>query len=109
MRFLLWAFVLFTLQAGAATLERPAAKLENGWINPPRQARLRAYWWWLNGNVTSNAITRDLEEMKNKGFGGAVIFDADGSSQEGNDRAPHGPTFFSSDWRELFKHTVHEA
>ena len=57
----------------------PAGELEQGWTNPPRQARLRAYWWWLNGNVTKAAITRDLEEMKAKGFGGALICDADGS------------------------------
>ena len=83
--------------------------LETGWLNPPVQSRLRAYWWWLNGNVTKQAITRDLEEMKAKGFGGALICDADGSSQDGNARAPHGPTFFSPEWRELFKHTIKEA
>ena len=83
--------------------------LESGWSNPPREARLRAYWWWLNGNVTKEAITHDLEEMKARGFGGAVIMDADGSSQEGNARAPHGPTFFSTEWRQLYKHALHEA
>ena len=86
-----------------------AASLEDGWNNPPTQARLRAYWWWLNGNVTSNAITRDLEAMKAKGFGGAIICDADGASQDGNDKVPHGPAFFSPAWRGLFKHTLHEA
>ena len=69
--------------------------LETGWRNPPCEARLRAYWWWLNGNVTEQSITRDLEQMQAKGFGGAVLLDADGSSQDGNARAPHGPTFFS--------------
>ncbi len=83
--------------------------LEQDFNDPPRDARLRAYWWWLNGNVTREAITRDLEEMKAKGFGGALICDADGSSQEGNERAPHGPTFFSPEWRELYKHTLREA
>ena len=88
----------------------PAAdSLESGWANPPREARLRAYWWWLNGCVTREAITRDLEEMKAKGFGGALICDADGSSQRGNDRAPHGPTFLSPQWRELYKHALREA
>jgi hypothetical protein len=86
-----------------------ADALAAGWANPPTDARLRAYWWWLNGNVTSNAITRDLEEMKAKGFGGALICDADGSSQDGNARVPHGPTFFSPAWRELYKHTLREA
>jgi len=86
-----------------------ASTLEQDFNSPPRDARLRAYWWWINGNVTREAITRDLEEMKAKGFGGALICDADGSSQEGNDRAPHGPTFFSPEWRELYKHTLREA
>ncbi len=87
----------------------PFDPLVQGWENPPRDARLRAYWWWLNGNATAEAITRDLEEMKAKGFGGALICDADGSSQDGNDRAPHGPTFFTPEWRELYKHTLREA
>ncbi len=86
-----------------------AGALERGWEHPPTDARLRAYWWWLNGNVTAEAITRDLEQMKAKGFGGALICDADGSSQDGNQRVPHGPTFFSPKWRELYRHTLREA
>lgn len=86
-----------------------AATLESGWENPPNESRLRAYWWWLNGNVTKASITRDLEQMKAKGFGGALICDANGASQDGNDTVPHGPTFFSPEWRELYKHTLREA
>ena len=83
--------------------------LESGWENPPLNARLRAYWWWLNGNVTKASITRDLEEMKAKGFGGAVLFDANGATQDGNAAVPHGPTFFTPEWREPYKHTLREA
>jgi hypothetical protein len=88
---------------------RADSALDAGWQNPPNEARLRAYWWWLNGNVTKASITRDLEQMKAKGFGGAVIFDAGGASQDGNNNVPHGPTFFSAEWRELYKHTLREA
>jgi hypothetical protein len=88
---------------------RGEAALEEAWTNPPIQARLRAYWWWLNGNVTRQSIARDLEAMKAKGFGGAVLIDADGSSQEGNDPAPHGPTFFTPEWRELYKYALRKA
>ena len=45
-----------------------AASLEDLWNNPPTESRLRAYWWWLNGNVTKESITRDLEQMKAKGI-----------------------------------------
>ena len=86
---------------------RPA--LEAGWEHPPREARLRAYWWWLNGNVTANAITRDLEAMKAQGWGGALICDAGGSAQDGNARVPHGPDFFSPAWRALYRHALREA
>jgi hypothetical protein len=70
---------------------------------------VRAYWWWLNGNVTKEAITRDLEEMKAKGFGGALICDAGGASQDGNASVPHRPTFLSDAWRALFRHAIREA
>ncbi len=88
---------------------RAESALETGWDNPPNEARLRAYWWWLNGNVTKAAITHDLEQMKAKGFGGAVIVDADGSSQDGNAPVPHGPTFFTPEWRGLYRHALREA
>src|SRR5512141_2164805 len=65
--------LLATISAG-----RPS-QLEEHFQNPPLNAQLRAYWWWLNGNVSKEAITRDLEEMKKKGFGGALICDAGGA------------------------------
>lgn len=105
---LLVASVSFLAGAGAGA--NPAlSALESGWANPPRAAQIRAYWWWLNGNVTRESITRDLEEMKAKGFGGALICDAGGAEQGGNDRVPAGPTFFSTEWRALYKHSLREA
>jgi hypothetical protein len=77
--------------------------------NPPQQYGIRCWWWWLNGNITKEAITRDLEEMKAKGFSGACIFDAGGQNQQGNGDVPEGPMFGSPEWRELFVHAVHEA
>ena len=83
--------------------------LEAGFLNPPHSAGVRCYWWWLNGNVTEEAITRDLEEMRDKGFNGALIFDADGSSQTGNRQVPAGPLFASPEWTKLFVHACKEA
>lgn len=99
---------LMLLAFGAVFLKAESV-LGTGWDNPPNEARIRAYWWWLNGNVTRASITHDLEQMKEKGFGGALICDANGAAQDGNDTVPHGPTFFSAEWRELYKHTLREA
>ena len=86
-----------------------AASLGEGFADPPLEARARCYWWWLSGNVTQEAITRDLEEMKGKGFGGALVFDADNSDYRSNERVPAGPRYGSPAWRVLFKHAVAEA
>jgi hypothetical protein len=83
--------------------------LGEGFKNPPQSAGVRCFWWWLNGNVTKEAITRDLEQMKAKGFSGALIFDAGGAEQRGNRQVPAGPLFASPQWRELFVHAVKEA
>jgi hypothetical protein len=85
------------------------AALERGFRTPPEEARLHCYWWWLNGNVTKEAITRDLEAMQEKGFGGALIMDAGGAEQDGNRQVPHGPDFASPQWRELYRHALQEA
>ncbi|QDV72505.1 glycosyl hydrolase [Botrimarina mediterranea] len=87
----------------------PVVALEAGWGNPPTMARTRCWWWWLNGNVTRASITRDLEEMKRQGLGGANIIDAGGAEQRGNHQVPHGPDFGSPEWRELFVHALREA
>ena len=102
-------FVTLALILLFNSLAVAAPSLESGWQNPPNEAKLRAYWWWLNGNVTKASITHDLEQMQAKGFGGAVIIDAGGASQEGNGPVPHGPTFFTPAWRELYKHARREA
>jgi hypothetical protein len=83
--------------------------LEAGFADPPLEARTRCFWWWLEGNVTKEAITRDLEEMKAKGFGGALIFDASNSSHRTVARVPAGPMFGTDAWRALFHHAVVEA
>ncbi len=84
-------------------------ELKSGFANPPAEARLRCYWWWLNSMVTKESITRDLEEMKDKGYGGATLFDAGSSNYQVARKTPAGPVFMSPEWMELFKHTVKEA
>lgn len=83
--------------------------MEDNFRRPPTEYGTDCWWWWLNGNVTSEAITSDLEAMKGKGFHGAMIFDAGGHNQRGNRDIPAGPLFASPQWRELFVHALDEA
>lgn len=70
---------------------------------PPADARPWVYWFWLNGNITREGITLDLEAMARVGIGGVLIMEVDQG-------APEGPIgFASAEWRELFKHACAEA
>jgi hypothetical protein len=61
------------------------------------------YWFWLNGNITREGITADLEAMKRQGIGGVLIMEVDQG-------IPLGPVSFMGDqWRELFKFVLSEA
>jgi hypothetical protein len=83
--------------------------LRSGFRTPPQQARLRCYWWWLNGNTTEETITHDLTEMAAKGYGGVLLVDGNGSAQNGNDEAPAGPLFGSPAWTRLYVHALKTA
>jgi len=83
--------------------EAAASPLEQGFLNPPDSARPWVYWFWLNGNITREGITADLEAMKRVGIGGVLIMEVDQGS-------PVGPVaFVGPKWRELFRHVVAEA
>ena len=93
----------------AQTAVTAASALRSGFANPPEQAKLRCYWWWLNGNTTEETITHDLTEMSRKGFGGVLLVDANGSNQNGNANVPPGPTFGSPAWVKLYVHALQVA
>jgi hypothetical protein len=81
----------------------PASELEKNFTHPPDSTRPWVYWFWLNGNITREGITADLEAMKRVGIGGVLIMEVDQG-------APVGPVaFMSPQWRELFRHVVAEA
>jgi hypothetical protein len=77
--------------------------LANNFLAPPDSAKPWAYWMWLNGNVTQEGITKDLEEMKRQGISGVLVF------QVGDAGTPAGAQFFSPPWHELFRFALREA
>jgi len=91
------------------TTDVSSAQLKTGFANTPNESRLRCYWWWLNSMATKESITRDLEEMKDKGYGGASIVDAGSSNYQVARKTTAGPVFMSPAWMELYKHAVKEA
>lgn len=84
--------------------------LKANFEKPDSTSGPRCWWWWINSNVTKDAITKDLEAMHSKGFSGAMIFDAGTELKWGpDDNPPNGPMFSGPEWTELYLHALNEA
>jgi hypothetical protein len=106
--------LLLAIAAILATVPSPTrAGLPAEFQSPPESARPWVYWFWMNGNITREGITADLEAMHEVGIGGCLIMHVKlgdiGLSKLGQ-MPPDGPVeFMSDDFRELFRHAVAEA
>ena len=77
--------------------------LAQSFREPPDSARPGAYWYFMDGNLSREGMTRDLESMKAAGMGHVVFLEV-------NVGVPRGPVdFLSERWQNLFVHAVREA
>ncbi|MEO6526075.1 MAG: glycosyl hydrolase [Gemmatimonadaceae bacterium] len=76
---------------------------DESFVNPPSTARPHTWWHWMNGNVTADGITRDLEAMARVGVGGVQMFDV-------GTGIPKGPVeTLSPEWLRLVRHAISEC
>ncbi|MDR1883346.1 MAG: DNA-binding protein [Prevotella sp.] len=73
-------FILFFIYCGL-NLTR-AQNLEQLWISPPDKARPWVFWYWMQGAVSKEGITADLEAMKEVGLGGAYLMPIKGAPEK---------------------------
>lgn len=77
-----------------------ADDLDASFRNPPETTRPYCYWYWLNGDITKEGITKDLEAMARAGIQQAMIGNIEGG----------GPVkMFSPEWYALTRHALREA
>lgn len=77
--------------------------LAANFLKPPANTRAWVYWYFMDGMMTREGMTADLEAMKRAGIGGAIFLEV-------NIGLPRGPVeFMSPQWQELLTHAVHEA
>jgi len=77
-----------------------ADDLEAGFRDPPETTKPYCYWYWLNGDVTKEGITKDLEAMARAGIKQAMLGNIEGG----------GPVkMFSPEWYALTRHALKEA
>ncbi|MDR2680409.1 MAG: DUF3395 domain-containing protein, partial [Tannerella sp.] len=108
MKKLICLFAVILMITNCSRKENPDSaitpeELEQRFVAPPASARPHTWWHWMNGNITKEGITADLEAMANAGLGGAQIFNV-------GENIPHGPVQFNSpEWIDMVKHAASEA
>jgi hypothetical protein len=95
-----WMILLLVCSVALATDD--ANQFEQNFINPPDSAKPHTWWHWMNGTVTKEGITADLEAMKRVGLGGFTAFQISRS-------APGDVKYMSPQWHEMMKYTFNEA
>lgn len=96
--------ILFLLLFCGLSLKSQSIRdLEKGFSSPPDSAKPGVYWYFMDGNITEESMTKDLESMKQAGIGNLMYLEV-------NVGVPRGKVdFFSEEWQRLFAHAVKEA
>ena len=83
-----------------------ADDLQDGFREPPQEARPRVWWHWMNGNITQDGIAKDFAWMKRIGIGGVQNFDANLMTPQIVDKRL---VYMTPEWKAAFKFAASEA
>ena len=97
-RFLIVLCVLGSL-ASCQNAKVTKEKLYNAFQNPPSEAQPRVWWHWMNGNITKDGISKDLQWMKRSGIAGFMNFDAGMATPQ---IVPERLIYMTPGWKDAF-------
>jgi hypothetical protein len=96
---------LMALSVVLALKSACGGELEDGFHDPPDAAKPWVFWFWINGNISREGITKDLEAMKRAGIGGVLWMEVSGPWW-----APQGPIEGGSEqWHDAMQWAISEA
>lgn len=97
--------ILLLLITCAVSCIGSTADLAKNFASPPASARPWVFWFWINGNISKEGITKDLEAMNRVGIGGVLWMEVSGPWW-----APEGKvTALSPEWHECMQWAVKEC
>lgn len=77
--------------------------LKDAFQSPPDTAKPGVYWYFMDGNLSREEMTKDLESMKEVGISNLIFLEV-------GIGVPRGPVdFMSPEWQDLYVHAVREA
>jgi len=98
---LLAALTLPVLPAGGAA----ADDLDRGFLAPPDEAKPQTWWHWMDGDISKEGITAELEAIKQIGVGGVHMFSAGHYPTVPNPKVP----CLSPEWHAMVQHALKEC
>jgi len=81
-----------------------ADDLADGFAHPPEFAKPQTWWHWIDGRISTNGVTAELEAIQAIGLGGVQVFMA------GQGRTPTNETpCLSPKWKAAVRHAAAEC
>jgi hypothetical protein len=74
---------------------------------PPNSTKVNTWWHWINGNITRDGITKDLESMKQQGISEATILNVGSWTPMEIVKPP--VKFYTEEWFDMYKWALEEA
>lgn len=93
--------------AASTAFGQSLLELQRDFITPQPQHKPTIIWQWMDGLVTKDGVTRDLEAFKEAGLAGVQNFQIGGpqQSQVGNPDMPIG----GDRWKDMLRYTLDEC
>ncbi|MFN2396924.1 MAG: glycosyl hydrolase, partial [Bacteroidales bacterium] len=86
-----------------ACTNQSADPLKEAFVTPPDSSKPGVYWYFMDGNLNREEMTKDLESMKEAGINNLIFLEV-------GIGVPRGSVdFMSEEWQELYVHAVREA
>jgi len=99
--------LLLLIQIGFSQKPTQAALNNNNFKNPPQSSKVHAWWHWMQGSISKDGITKDLESMKAQGISQATILNV-GLIDYKEYLVPQ-IKFGTDEWYDMFKWALTEA
>lgn len=97
---LFWVCSFLAISCGSVFAQQ---SLLAGFKCPPKSAKARTFWHWIDGNVTKEGITADLEAIKEIGIQEVELFNVDQGYPKGE------AAYMSNLWLEYVYYAASEA
>jgi alpha-L-rhamnosidase len=100
---LIYAGMWLVLGSYLAFPQQHRDALKSAFEHPPKSARPRVWWHWMNGNITQAGIKLDLEWMQRIGLGGFQSFDAALATPQVVDKRL---VYMTPEWKDAFRYAT---